>query len=88
MKEASRKINKDNFNMKKVEKLSRKASRKLNKDNSFKSYSTNLFNNHTMRGTNPTTMINLQGASILPQKLTHLTLNSMYKEIKKTKRVI
>ena len=76
MKAASRKLNKDNFNRKQVENLIKKT---------LKSYSTNLFGNHTVRGTSPTTMINLQGASILPQKLTHLTLNSMYKEINQTK---
>ena len=63
----------------------KEASRKLNKHN-FKI--TNLFGNHTVRGTSPTTMINLQGASILPQKLKNITLNSIYKEINQTKPVI
>ena len=39
-------------------------SRKINKDN-LRFYSTSLFNNHTVKGTSPTAMINLQGTSIL-----------------------
>ena len=66
----------------------KEASRKLNKDNSFKFYSTNIFSNHTVKEIGPTTMTNLQGASVLPWKLTHITLNSMYKEINQTKPAI
>ena len=59
MKEKSRKNNKENFNKKQAENLL--------KITPLKSYSTNLFSNHTVKETGPTTMTNLQGASVLLQ---------------------
>ena len=55
--------------MKQVENLikNQEASRELNKDNSFKSYSLSLFSHHTVKETGPTTITNIQSASVLLQ---------------------
>ena len=70
MKEASRKLNKDNFNKKQVENL-------------IKTTSLNLIlqSNHIVKETGSTAMINLQGVGVL----TCLTINSIYTRINQTK---
>ena len=50
----------------------KEASRKLNKDNSFKSQSPNIFSSHIVKETGPTTITNLQGASVLLQSFDHI----------------